>query len=308
MTEDRHPLVQHPEISETFSPSSQGEAENGKDKDHQETTPMLSEDSPKPGDHPDPPEGLKPLEESMEKQVVSESHLEPQLNHDIEAVEGQQHDLLETDGQISAPTTGDFRELTPQEDVEGHRKGHSNLESVDSNVAEVASALSASHVVLHSPMIAVRREPCMRSAVLRYLRPGDRIDLAEWDDSQQWRRVPGEDAWVPVRHPTLGVLARAEGKDHFAMGPMGAAMALQNGKGGQLSVKEAWRQLYEGGVLNIPPPDGNNVASIAGQALAEAATTGRAQTMQGEKALASLDMATVEYVMTAALQHLHLQN
>eukprot|EP00438_Fugacium_kawagutii_P024559 Skav223339 [mRNA] locus=scaffold200:265029:269553:+ [translate_table: standard] len=287
-SEDR-PL--HPEICETFSPSSQGEV-GGKEKEHQETTPMLSEDPQEPGDLPDPLEGFKPVEESVEKQLVSESHLEPQLNHEDSEAVGQ-HDLLEPDGQ----TSGDLGDLTPQEEVEGDP-----VKSVDS---DVASALSASHVVLHSPMIAVRRKPCMRSPVLRYLRPGDRIDLAEWDESQQWRRVPGEDAWVPVRHPTLGVLARAEGKDHFAAA-MGAAMGL-NGKGG-LTVKEAWRQLYEGGILNIPPPDGDNVASVAGQALAEAATTGRAQTMQGEKALASLDLATVEYVMTAALQHLHLQN
>ena len=74
------------------------------------------------------------------------------------------------------------------------------------------------------------------------------------------------------------------------------------------SVQEVWRQLYEGGILNIPPPNGHNASSVASQALVEAATTGRAQTIQGEKALASLDVATVEYVMTAALQHLQVQN
>lgn len=159
------------------------------------------------------------------------------------------------------------------------------------------------HVVLHSPMIAVRREPCTRSVVLRYMRPGEKIALAEWDATHQWRRAFGEDAWVPVRHPTLGTLARPEGSGKDQMNGT-------HGKGGDMnaSVQEVWRQLYEGGILNIPPPNGHNASSVASQALVEAATTGRAQTIQGEKALASLDVATVEYVMTAALQHLQVQN
>ena len=151
--------------------------------------------------------------------------------------------------------------------------------------------VGTAHVVLHSPMIAVRKEPCTRAVVVKYLRPGEKILLAEWDASHQWRRMADSDAWVPVRHPSLGVLCKAEGSEE---------------NDGKMSVTEAWRQLYEGGILNIPPPDGRNVSSITSQALVEAATTGKAQTIQGEKALASLDMATVEYVMTAALQHLQI--
>ena len=142
----------------------------------------------------------------------------------------------------------------------------------------------------------------MRSSVLRHLRPGDRVLLGEWDATGQWRRVCGEDAWMPVKHPTLGSLTKVEGEDHFMRGSWGSLSEDEPQKG--LTVQEAWRQLYEGGLLNIPPPNGSNAPSIAGQALAEAAMTGKASTAEGEKALASLDLATVEYVMTAALQHL----
>ncbi|CAK9074955.1 unnamed protein product [Durusdinium trenchii] len=161
------------------------------------------------------------------------------------------------------------------------------------------------HVVLHSPLVALRREPCMRSTVLRHARPGDRVALADWDATGQWRRVAGEDGWMPVKHPSLGWLVKAEAEDHFVRGSWSSMSSLcEDVEPKKITVQEAWRQLYEGGILNIPPPNGSNAPSIAGQALAEAAMTGRAQTAEGEKALASLDIPTLEYVMASALQHL----
>ncbi len=168
----------------------------------------------------------------------------------------------------------------------------------DPTIAVEESEGGIPHIVLHSPVVALRCEPCMRSVVLRHLRPGDRINLGDWDATRQWRKVYGEAAWMPVRHPTLGTLARAEREE-------GSELA-GNLAGPSLSVQEAWKQLYEGGILTIPPPNGCNESSIAGEALLEAAMGGK-PTAQGEKALASLDLNTVEYVMKAALQQLHIQ-
>ncbi|CAJ1337092.1 unnamed protein product [Effrenium voratum] len=159
---------------------------------------------------------------------------------------------------------------------------------------------SLGHVVLHSPLVALRQRPCFRSPKLRSLRPGEEVLLAEWDATRVWRRLAQEEAWVPVKHPSLGCLLRPEagGNSVPEMAPV-PLPALQ------MSVAEAWRQLYEGGVLNIPPPkDTPSSPSLAAQALMEAATMGRAATPEGEKALAALDVATVEYVMSAALRHL----
>jgi len=163
------------------------------------------------------------------------------------------------------------------------------------------------HIVLHSPVVALRCEPCMRSVVVRHLRPGDRINLGDWDATRQWRKIYGEAAWMPVRHPTLGTLARAEGtrEDRVDPSPWQPSDRGSN-PGPSLSVQDAWKQLYEGGILTIPPPNGCNESSIAGEALLEAAMGGK-PTAQGEKALASLDLNTVEYVMKAALQQLHIQ-
>lgn len=166
---------------------------------------------------------------------------------------------------------------TPADPSEGQQSQQTKDEAPEefpANGTGTDEDVGTPHVVIHSPMIAVRREPCTRSVVLRYLRPGEKIVLAEWDATHQWRRAFGEDAWVPVRHPTLGTLARpegAQGKDQ---------MNGIHGQGGDMnaSVQEVWRQLYEGGILNIPPPNGHNASSVASQALVEAATTGRAQT------------------------------
>ncbi|CAJ1393764.1 unnamed protein product [Effrenium voratum] len=163
-------------------------------------------------------------------------------------------------------------------------------------------ASGARHVVLHSPLVALRQRPCFRSPKLRSLRPGEEVLLAEWDATRVWRRLAQEEAWVPVKHPSLGCLLRPEagGNSVPEMAPV-PLPALQ------MSVAEAWRQLYEGGVLNIPPPKDTaspSSPSLAAQALMEAATMGRAATPEGEKALAALDVATVEYVMSAALRHL----
>ena len=142
------------------------------------------------------------------------------------------------------------------------------------------------HVVLHRPLVALRQEPSLRSPVVRYVRHGAHVRLGDWDSTQQWRMVQGEQAWMPLRHPTLGPLVRELGV-----------------KEPEMTVQEAWRQLYEAGVLNMPPPEGMNEAMAASQALADAAC-GLPCSAEGEKALAHLDVETVKYVMTAALEHL----
>lgn len=285
--EDQDPFVQHENLpGSPGSPESPGPAvfEDGKQEevDGSSFDPKM-EDSPK-SQQP----GLEPLE------PVNEGATVPAAERDVERqeVDSRQLDneLLESpaDPSAAAQKIQEAKDEAPEDEFPA------NGTDVD---------VGTPHVVLHSPMIAVRREPCTRSVVLRYMRPGEKIALAEWDATHQWRRAFGEDAWVPVRHPTLGTLARPEGSGKDQMNGT-------HGKGGDMnaSVQEVWRQLYEGGILNIPPPNGHNASSVASQALVEAATTGRAQTIQGEKALASLDVATVEYVMTAALQHLQVQN
>ena len=142
------------------------------------------------------------------------------------------------------------------------------------------------HVVLHSPLVALRREPSLRSPVARYVRCGAQLRLGDCDATQQWRRVQGEEAWMPLRHPTLGPLVKQLGEEEPEM-----------------TVQEAWRQLYEAGVLNMPPPEQMNEAMVASKALVQAAQ-GLPATEEGEKALAQLDVETVRYVMTAALEHL----
>ena len=281
--EDEHPFVQHENLPS--SPESPGPAvfENGNQEEVDgSSTDAKMEDFPKSQE----PAGLEPFEPVNEGATAT---VPAERDAERQEVDSRQLDseLLETSadpsaGQQSQPTKDEVPEEFPANGTED---------------------VGTPHVVIHSPMIAVRREPCTRSVVLRYLRPGEKIVLAEWDVTHQWRRAFGEDAWVPVRHPTLGTLARpegAQGKDQMNGTHGGGDM--------NASVQEVWRQLYEGGILNIPPPNGHNASSVASQALVEAATTGRAQTIQGEKALASLDVATVEYVMTAALQHLQVQN
>lgn len=286
-SEDQHPFVQHENLP--GSPGSPGEPAVFDGKYQEEEVDGSSSD-PKMEDSLkiQEPAGLEASE------PVNEGATGPAVERDAEQQDvdpGQlDNELLET------PTD-------PSSEVQESQKAAEEAPEDEFPANGTDVDVGTPHVVLHSPMIAVRREPCTRSVVLRYLRPGEKIALAEWDATHQWRRAFGEDAWVPVRHPTLGTLARPEGsqaKDHM------------NGTRGSgdlnASVQEVWRQLYEGGILNIPPPNGHNASSVASQALVEAATTGRAQTIQGEKALASLDVATVEYVMTAALQHLQVQN
>ena len=168
--------------------------------------------------------GLEPLE------PVNEGATVPAAERDVERqeVDSRQLDneLLETpaDPSAAAQKIQEAKDEAPEDEFPA------NGTDVD---------VGTPHVVLHSPMIAVRREPCTRSVVLRYMRPGEKIALAEWDATHQWRRAFGEDAWVPVRHPTLGTLARPEGsgKDsnerdprqgrrHERIGPRGLETAL----------------------------------------------------------------------------------
>ena len=187
---------------------------------------------------------------------------------------------------------------------------------------QVPGPLSSPHVVEHSPLVAIRSQPWMQSAVVSHVRPGQQVDLGEWDATQQWRRVMrvrpcggGEESqesqegslgWMPVWHPTLGCLVRLIGVDAQ---PLKRDFERLPGLPGP-SVSEVWEELYSNGCLNVPPPEtteggtGGTGGTLAAKALMEVMTMGRAQTPEGEMALASLDPATVEHVMKAALQHL----
>ncbi|CAE7236149.1 PUMP5 [Symbiodinium sp. KB8] len=164
--------------------------------------------------------------------------------------------------------------------------------------------LSSLHVIEHSPMVAVRSQPWMQSPVIAHLRPGQHVNLGEWDATQQWRRVVSEDGgWLPVWHPTLGCLVTLVGVEAY---PLKRDFDRLPGP----SVSEVWEELYSNGCLNVPPPEhtetggGGVGGTMAAKALMEVMTMGRAQTSEGEMALASLDPKTVEHVMKAALQHL----
>ena len=169
---------------------------------------------------------------------------------------------------------------------------------------------SSPHVIEHSPLVAVRSQPWMQSAVIGHLRPGQKVNLGEWDATQQWRRIvsiemePGsnqaaQEGWLPVWHPTLGSLVRLTGAEAFP--PKRDFDRQLPGP----SVAEVWQELYSNGCLDIPPPERTESGgTLAAKALMEVMTLGRAQTPEGEMALASLDPATVEHVMKAAIQHL----
>ncbi|CAE7247020.1 PUMP5 [Symbiodinium sp. CCMP2592] len=171
-------------------------------------------------------------------------------------------------------------------------------ESVKSGSAEPApKPLSSLHVIEHSPMVAVRSQPWMQSPVIAHLRPGQHVNLGEWDATQQWRRVVSEDGgWLPVWHPTLGCLVTLVGVEAY---PLKRDFDRLPGP----SVSEVWEELYSNGCLNVPPPErietgaGGPGGTMAAQALMEVMTMGRAQTPEGEKALASLDPKTVEHVI-----------
>ncbi|OLP81650.1 Mitochondrial uncoupling protein 5 [Symbiodinium microadriaticum] len=156
--------------------------------------------------------------------------------------------------------------------------------------------LSSLHVIEHSPMVAVRSQPWMQSPVIAHLRPGQHVNLGEWDATQQWRRVVSEDGgWLPVWHPTLGCLVTLVGVEAY---PLKRDFDRLPGP----SVSEVWEELYSNGCLNVPPPEhtetggGGVGGTMAAKALMEVMTMGRAQTSEGEMALARLS-ARIEPVI-----------